>query len=178
VPLDPLDPRHFALSPEQRAADKFANLDRRLSGQERSSLNKIARNRLHDAEPSEVSTTLGSPTDLGGPAITVEVPAGAFVAVYAQVEIKMTGTAANVMLYEPTDLPGGVFIIDDDGTAYVRKATTPASGGGATAPGITGQLIFVPTPGVRTYSLRYYANPGAGGSTGFFRNRELWVEVF
>src|SRR5262245_4613496 len=45
--------------------------------------------------PSASATTAGSPTDLGGPSVTVTVPSGGVVELFAQADINSTGGGAN-----------------------------------------------------------------------------------
>ncbi len=166
----PIDVRQFASTPEGRLAQRLADIERQLGMLHRGHI----RNRQYAEQLGEVGTTLAGPVDLGGPSITVNALAGSFVAVYAQAEVSTDGVAtASVYVYEPTDLPSGEQIMQNSGIpAYQARRTAPGlSVGVITTP--SGQITFVPTPGTRTYSLRY---SGAGG-TGFFRNRRLWVEV-
>ena len=91
-------------------------------------------------------------------------PSG-LVAVYAEGEISRpgTGTAASVYLYEPTDLPGCERLLRS--TAYSPaelRRSMPGSSVGTTDRG--SWLIFRATPGARTYTLRFGAEGGGGGT--------------
>lgn len=170
----PIDPRHQPVTAEARLADRLAELERRVRMLERGSLNQVVRNRKYAEVLGEVSTALTSPTDLGGPSVTIDVPAGSFVAVYAEVDIHTSGAGtATASLFEPTDFPSGQSILQSGSAIYNTMKTNPGSVVGGTLVG--GQILFVPTAGQRTYSLRYSQS---GGGTGSFQNRKLWIEVF
>jgi len=125
-----------------------------------------------------VSTTSGPPADLGGPSVTVTVPEGGLVNIYARVEAAATGGggdgAAQVHLYEPTVLA--------DTPQVMTAATNNPVAGRYTSPGTNGvasmvrggMLTLSPPAGTYTFSLRYSQ---AGGATASFQNRRLWVGV-
>jgi hypothetical protein len=166
----PIDPRQYALTPEGKQAERFADLERQVSRVDRSGI--LTLRRQYAEALGEVSTTLATPTDLGGPSITTTVLVSQFVAVYAECAIHTGGAGtAGVWLYEPTDLSGGASILASGSTTYVTMKTVPGSLGTTT---IGGQFVHVPTAGERTFSLRYSITSG----TGFFATRRLWVEVF
>ena len=131
---------------------------------------------------TEESTSATSFTDLAtvGPSVTVEVPAGALVAVYTKVDVKSSaiGKDAFAGLYEPTDIPdpAAAAVAGWASPTYSTRRSMPADGDGVTT--LSGGLIILdePTPGERTYSLKYQAHD-LGGGTATFRNRKLWVRV-
>ena len=128
----------------------------------------------------EVSTTSNPPVTLsGGPSVTVFVPKGALVAVYAEVEARITNGSefAQVHLFEPTFLSAAPVVMSyPGGGGFAVRQTTPGSGeidgvGSALRGGL---IIVAPPPGTYTFSLRYSA---AGGATALFRNRAIWAGV-
>ena len=99
------------------------------------------------------------------PSVSVDVGPSGLVAVYAEGEISRpgTGTAASVYLYEPTDLPGCERLLRS--TAYSPaelRRSMPGSSVGTTDRG--SWLIFRAPPGARTYTLRFGAEGGGGGT--------------
>ena len=132
------------------------------------------------ALPAETSTTSGPPADLGGPSVTVKVPRGALVAVYSEVAMRKAGggadSRAQVHLYEPTLMPASPRIMETGNANFEVRKTSPGAGDGT---GVTGEaragwIVTPARPGRYTFSLRYSV---AGGGTGIFRNRNLWVTV-
>lgn len=176
----PIDPRRYALTPEGRTADRLADLERRVGRREAGSI----RGRQYAEALGEVSTTLDTPTDLGGPTITVTVDPGYFIAVFFEVELKSTSSdtstaAARVSLFEATDIPSGdetlVSRSSEIGPGvpqpYERWRTTSGAG---TSGIFGGRMVYPPTVGERTYQCRYAV---LSGGTAWFRNRKLWIEV-
>jgi hypothetical protein len=130
--------------------------------------------------PEEVSTTSNVPVDLGGPSVTVKVPEGALVAVYARAEMRVTGPGQNneaqVRLYEASSLPDSPQILGTGSNSFVTRTTAPGTGNDDGVANLVrgGWLVYPPGPGAKTFSLRY---AGAGGGTAIVRNRTLWVTV-
>jgi hypothetical protein len=127
------------------------------------------------------ATTAASPTDLGGPSVTVTVPSGGVVEVYAQADISDTGGGQNAIgkvdLLEPTLVATPEEILGSSTNAFQRKYTTPGSNDFDGAVNVTrsGWVTIVPPgPGTYTFSLRYEAD---GGGTATFQNRTLLVRV-
>ena len=127
----------------------------------------------------EVSTTSSPPVTLaGGPSVTVFLPKGALVAVYADVELRRAGgtaaDAAQVHLFEPSTFTNSPQILErTDNTFAFRRTSTGNTNGVASAIN-GGPLTFFAPPGRHTYTLRYSSTPG---DTALFRNRRLWVAV-
>lgn len=127
-----------------------------------------------------VSTASGPPVDLGGPSVTVTVPEGGLVSIYARADLQSTGGggngAAQVHLYEPgflADAP--VLLAAPTGAGSVSRYSTPgADPSGVASPARGGMITLAPPPGTYTFSLRY---SGAGGSTATFQNRAIWAGV-
>lgn len=173
MPFDPLDPTHFPGTPEQRAADRFASLERRLGATERRDRNEVIARRINDDVLGEITVAAGATDAVLGPSVTVNVPDGAFVAVVASADLRTTlnGQIAAVGLSEDgTDL-GSILLTTL--SIYQSMFTVPGSNNGVTGPG-GGRLIRTPAAGPHTYSLRYTAGAGASAQ---FRSRRLWVEV-
>lgn len=172
MPLDPIDPQHFSMKPEQRQADRMAATARELGRLNRQSFNQVIRQRQVAQVTTEVSTSSTSLVDLGGPSISVSVASGRFVAIYVECDVRcVSGGGAWVSLYEPTDLPGGSDVIFTTQTTY---ATYRSAAGTSNNTGLGTWLIVRASAGQRTYSLRHKTN----ADTGFYRNRYLAVEVF
>lgn len=127
------------------------------------------------------STAAGTPTDLGGPTVSVSVPETGLIAVYARVTGQVNGGGASALarvhLFEPTILPNSPTIMEFNGAEPQIRYTVPGTGdvGGVGAPTRAGFLVFSPVnPGTYTFSLRY-SNPGGGAAT--FQNAGLWAGV-
>lgn len=179
MPLDPLDPTHLALSPEQRVADKFATLDRRIGVAERSSSNIIARNRVYGEQLAEVSTGSTTYVDLGGPSVTITVPTGGFVEIMCEAEGHSSDNLGSPSAEVGISIAGlGTADALSSGAqlAYVRKRSVPGDAGGTS--GDLGGRIVIPLPSAGSYTigLQYKRSTGTT-ETVFFRNRRLWVEV-
>jgi hypothetical protein len=130
---------------------------------------------------STVSTTSNLPVDLGGPSVTVKVPKGALVGIFAEANLQVAGggpsSEAQVRLFEPTILPASPQIIGGNTNQLTDHFTAPGTGNQT---GVNGQLrggwlVFSPGAGTHTFSLRY---SGAGGGTALFANPKLYVAVF
>lgn len=125
----------------------------------------------------EVTTTSGPAVTLsGGPSVTVSVPKGALVAVYAEVEGRISNGAQNAQVHiqEATAFPHSPKMMDIGSTTFVVRRTKSGDTVGA-ASNVNGGAIFVGgTPGKHTFTMRYSSS---GGATAVFRNRKLWVSV-
>jgi hypothetical protein len=128
-----------------------------------------------------VTTTSNTPVDLGGPNVTVKVPKGGLVGIFAEVNLQVAGggpnSEAQVRLFEPTILPSSPQIIGGSSNQLQDHFTAPGTGNQT---GVNGQLrggwlVFSPGAGPHTFSLRY---SGAGGGTALFANPKLYVVVF
>jgi hypothetical protein len=125
---------------------------------------------------SASSTTAGSPTDLGGPSVTVTVPTGAVVQIFAQADISVTGSnTAKVDLFEPTRLPGSPAILASPSNTFQTRFSSPGSfdSNGVLNPTRGGWITLAPPAGTYTFSLRYETS----GGTATFQNRTLLVAV-
>jgi hypothetical protein len=124
----------------------------------------------------EVSTTSGPPVTLtGGPSVTVFVPQGALVAIYAEVEMRVSAAAqhAQVHLFEPSTFSSPK-ILDRSAIGFGVTRTTTNSDIGVVSAVKAGWIVAAPTPGKHTFTLRYSST---GGATALFRNRKLSVTV-
>jgi len=125
----------------------------------------------------EVTTTSGPPVSLaGGPSTTVFVPKGALVAVYAEVEARISNGAQNaqVHIHETTSFANSPKIMDVGSTNFVVRRTRSGDNSGAGSNVLAGAIVTGGRPGKHTFSLRYSSS---GGATAVFRNRKLWVAV-
>jgi hypothetical protein len=130
-----------------------------------------------DSELGEATTTSGTPADLTGPRVKVNVPKGGLVAVHAQVEGRITGGGGNqagVWLHEAEFMPAPQQIMTFDNAAFQTRHTAPGDNLGVAASARGGWLVLAPPPGKSVFSLRY--DRSAGG-TAIFKNRKLWVTV-
>ena len=119
-----------------------------------------------------LSTASKLPVELGGPSVTVKVPQGGLVAIYAR-------ATAQVHLFEPTVLPNSPAIMQFNNPDPQIRFTVPGQAdtgaGGVANPARGGFVVFSPVnPGKYTFSLRF-SNPGAGAAT--FNNAGLWAGV-
>lgn len=128
-----------------------------------------------------VSTASGPPVDLGGPAVTVTVPEGGLVQIYARVDALATGGggngAAQVHLFEPTFLPDSPRIMGfPTNNPIAARYTSPGSGDvdGVASPTRGGMITLAPPAGTYTFSLQYSQ---AGGATASFQNRRIWAGI-
>jgi hypothetical protein len=125
----------------------------------------------------EVTTTSGPPVSLpGGPSVTVFVPRGGLVAVYAEVEMRISNGAesAQVHLFSPVPFPGSPRILDRSMVGFGVMKTTTGDNTGVAASVNGGTIVTGVRPGRHTFSLRYSST---GGATAVFRDRKLWVTV-
>jgi hypothetical protein len=126
----------------------------------------------------EVSTTSNPPTTLsGGPSVTVFVPKGGLVAVYAEVEARITNgsESAQVHLFEPANFPNSPQIMERSATGFAVVRTKSGDNAGAASNAGGGAIFTGLAPGKHTFTLRYSAT--GGPATAIFRNRKLWVSV-
>jgi hypothetical protein len=155
----------------------------RLSDIARGAVDPFRTNIMRSAElKSTVSTTSNAVVDLGGPDVTVKVPKGALVGIFAEVNTQVAGGGPNsqsqLRLFEPTILPNAPTIIAGGPTPGLDDRFTAPGPGNET--GVSGQLrggwlVFSPGAGQHTFSLRYAA---PGGGTALFANPKLYVAVF
>jgi D-alanyl-D-alanine carboxypeptidase len=127
------------------------------------------------------ATTSNTPVDLGGPSVTVNVPAGGVVEVFAQAQIAQNGGGQNavgqVYLAEPHLLSTPSQILAHAGPNLVTTFTSPGTNdaNGVINPGRASWITLVPpAAGTYTFSLQYAA---PGGGTATFQNRALLVRV-
>ena len=129
---------------------------------------------------STVTTTSDTPADLGGPSVTVKVPRGGLVEIFAEVNLQVVGggpqAEARVHLFEPSILPTTPQIIGGTNNQLQDHFTAPGPGNQS---GVNGQLrggwlVFSPGAGTHTFSLRY---SGVGGGTALFADPKLYVAV-
>jgi hypothetical protein len=126
-----------------------------------------------DEEPGEVTTQSNTPVDLGGPSVTVTVPASGLIAVFARVAEESPQGEAQVVLFESTDFNPGLPILGACCTNGQRQWTTIQNPAGTRIPHEASWLLREATPGSHTYSLRYReVDPGG---TAHFRERKLWI---
>jgi len=126
---------------------------------------------------NEVTTTSGPPVTLaGGPVVTVAVPKGALVAVYAEVEGRISNGSqlAQVHIHESSSFPNSPKMMDIGSTNFVVRKTKSGDPAGAASNVNAGAIFVGGTPGKHTFTMRYSSS---GGATAVFRNRKLWVTV-
>jgi hypothetical protein len=154
----------------------------RLSDIARGAVDPFRTNLMRAGElKTTITTTSNTPVDLGGPNVTIKVPKGGLVGVFAEVNLQVAGggpnSEAQVRLFEPTILPSSPQIIGGNSNQLQDHFTAPGTGNQT---GVNGQLrggwlVFSPGAGPHTFSLRY---SGAGGGTALFANPKLYVVVF
>ena len=127
-----------------------------------------------------VSTSSDAPVDLGGPNVTVKVPKGGLVEVFAEGNLAVAGggpnSEARIHLYDPASVPNQPQIIGGTSGSLTDHFTAPGTGNQT---GVSGQLrggwlVFSPGAGTHTFSVRY---SGAGGGTALFSETKLYVAV-
>ena len=127
-----------------------------------------------------VTTTSNTPVDLGGPNVTVKVPKGGLVEVFAEANLQLVGGGPNaearVHLFEAVSAPGQPQILGGTSPQLTDHFTAPGTGNQS---GVNGQLrggwlVYSPGAGTHTFSLRY---SGAGGGTAIFAAPKLYVSV-
>jgi len=189
--LEPL-----ANTPEKRAAFRMASMERRIRMLERKALG--APKRIYAEALGNTGTAASSYVALtGGPSITVDIQENQMVIISTLVDCfnPAGGGASFWGLYEPTDFPstviaGAGIILGYNDTASTWKRgqriwsmasnTQDYQWSSGTADRVIytlpGALMYYPTPGARTYSIRY----GKQGDFTFsaqYENRKLWVVV-
>ena len=131
-------------------------------------------------QANTVSTSSDTPVDLGGPSVTVKVPKGGLVEIFAETNLAVSGggpnSQARVHLYDPSSVPAQPQIIGGNSGQLTDHFTAPGTGNQS---GVNGQLrggwlVFSPGAGTHTFSLRY---SGAGGGTALFSSAKLYVGV-
>jgi hypothetical protein len=146
---------------------------------------------VSDFDPGAVTTAEETDyVDLGGPAVTVDVPASGLVEIWASVRFD-DPSDGQVALYEdgqrvpipgqelicaPNGTIGDVLISFAGGPGSAQTMSTPPTPifgfGCGTAGGVPGSMLFERTPGAHTYELRY-ADCGCDGGTASFSERLL-----
>jgi hypothetical protein len=139
-----------------------------------------------------VSSSSTTYEDLGGPSLTVTVPASGLVEVYAQVTIG--GDSGDVGLFDGNSLADGQdptcgpqgpgtdsgLIAVDPGSApsdpiVMATGTTPDVLVGCGSFGPPTPVLFQLSPGTHTLSLRYATSACGCGGTTTFSDRKLWA---
>jgi hypothetical protein len=130
------------------------------------------------------SNPFGTFVEAGGPAITVDVPAGALVRVLVAVEGRLNVNTQPCAGNPPSTEPGkatAVVVEQGPGTSTFLQLEhlDPLDFGSAAYPArgryyVTNTRLLGAAPGEHTYTVRYGVSAGC---TAWFRNRELWVEV-
>jgi hypothetical protein len=127
-----------------------------------------------NSQSSSVSTTSAGPVDLGGPSVTVTVPNGGVVDLFAKSDISVTGSnTAKVDLVEPSLVPTPTTILASASTTFQTNYTAPGTTAGVSTATRAGWVTLAPPPGQYTFSLRYETN----GGTATFQNRTLLARV-
>jgi hypothetical protein len=138
------------------------------------------------ADAGGVSTSSASYVDLGGPSVTVNVPSGAFLEVYARTTFAGDDGGAVALFEDGSLVPGqdpncgapASLLSNDNPTAVTLASGSDSIGVCGSTGGIPSAVLLTPTPGTHTYSLRYELCSCPGGSgTETFSNRSLWVAV-
>jgi hypothetical protein len=109
--------------------------------------------------------------DLGGPEVTIPVPASGLVAVFARGEI----VSGEILLSEPTDISPPVRILARCCARGPRQWTTINNDAGTSDLREASWLLLEATPGTRTYTLKYRVRDTEAGNTARFWDRKLWV---
>jgi hypothetical protein len=123
------------------------------------------------------STTSTTPTDLGGPSVTVTVPDGGVVELFANADISVSvgGAMGRVDVVEPNLIPSPQRILAGGTASLQTRYTAPGSGNdGVNSATRAGWLTLAPPAGTYTFSLRYETS---GGGTATFTNRTLLARV-
>jgi hypothetical protein len=131
-----------------------------------------------NSQSSSVSTTSSSPVDLGGPSVTVTVPDGGVVELFAQADISVSGGGApggKVDLFEPSLVSHPASILSSPSSTFQTRYSSPGSNdfNGVVNATRGGWVTLAPPPGTYTFSLRYETS----GGTATFQNRTLLVRV-
>lgn len=123
-------------------------------------------------EQTRSNASFGDLTTVG-PQVTVDVPSGGLVFVFAEVETRWDGgDASSIGITEATDIPATEILEGSGGgDDYAKLWVAPGAVAGVDTRTDAGALVFPATAGTRTYKLVYRIPSG----TGFFKNRKLWV---
>jgi hypothetical protein len=133
-------------------------------------------NASFDQEPSEVSTTSDAYVDLGGPAVTVDVPSGGLIEFFAGADLRGQPGCQQIALFEDDTIVAPA-ILSCANTDWVQKWVAPSVGSGGNGTfdrAVSTWNTMETTPGSHTYSLRYRTDT-TQSDTAFFRNRKIWV---
>jgi hypothetical protein len=127
---------------------------------------------------SSNATTSSSPTDLGGPSVTVTVPAGGVVELFAQADISVNGpmgAKGRVDLVEPALISTPQGILASGSAAFQTNYTSPGTNDADGVINVTrgGWITLAPPAGTYTFSLQYETS----GGTATFQNRTLLASV-
>ena len=126
------------------------------------------------AVSSTNSTTSSTPTDLGGPSVTVTVPDGGVVELFAQADISASGGGtAKVDLLEPSLVSTPTPILATGSNTTQTNYTAPGTPAGVSSATRAGWITLAPPAGTYTFSLRYETSAG----TATFANRTLLARV-
>jgi hypothetical protein len=131
-----------------------------------------------NTQSSSVSTTSSAPVDLGGPTVTVTVPEGGVVELFAQADISVSGggtPTGKVDLVEPTLVPNPTGVMASASKTFQTRRTSPGSAdfNGVINATRAGWITLVPPAGTYTFALRYETS----GGTATFQNRTLLASV-
>jgi hypothetical protein len=136
-----------------------------------------------------LATSSATPTDLGGPAVTVNVPASGLVEIFAGESSAGNGGHSQVLLYEDGSpvsavqcdgFTPGLIINDDPPSSGPTTDSTTGNGANGTTQfcgtdgaGVPEALTLHVSPGSHTFKLEYAINGGAFSTT--FTNSFLSV---
>jgi hypothetical protein len=128
------------------------------------------------AVSSTNSTTSSTPTDLGGPSVTVTVPDGGVVDLFVQADMSASaGGTAKVDLLEPSLVSTPATILSTSSNTTQTNYTAPGTPNGVNSATRAGWITLAPPAGTYTFSLRYETS--GAGSTATFANRTLLARV-
>ncbi len=122
------------------------------------------------------ATTAAAPVSLGGPTVTVKVPSGSLVAVYAEAQMNITGGGANEahVHLNSAGIADNVQILAGGSAGFNTHYTAPGLADGVGTKARGGWLVFSVPAGTHTFTLTYSR---AMGGTATFQNRKLSVAV-
>lgn len=131
-----------------------------------------------NSQSSAVSTTSGSPVDLGGPSVQVTVPEGGVVELFARADISVAGPGTptgKVDITEPTLVPTPTGILASQSNTFQTRYSSPGSAdfNGVLNATRGGWITLAPPAGTYTFSFRYETS----GGTATFQNRTLLARV-
>jgi len=129
-----------------------------------------------NTQSSSVATTSGSPVDLGGPSVTVTVPDGGVIDLFARADISVAGggtPVGKVDVVEGSLAPTPTTILASASNTFQTNYTAPGTTAGVSTATRAGWITLAPPPGQYTFSLRYETSSG----TATFQNRTLLVRV-